>query len=556
MSVVAVSKAGPTGGLVAGRATCRRWRWQVRRGVWQTAPVRCSQESWYLVQAKPADGARTAVDVLVVFYCDDHALERRAIHLVCSSDPGAGPDAYAWLEVPQRVTHLAVVLPADAAARHLATLHLYPVSERDPVAHPAANTPRWSKLHTPQPVTRLRVPPNLAVLAEILSGLRVEVVEPPRTHAELVRAACDAAYVVQRAAAAQLGLTWAALAHLATRSHVFIDLATAADVLGRAGVQTRAIDYHEPHGLMSARVEYGDVATRGFAMQDVLPMSTLEADGGFGLRVLRNSRAWRAHATAHSVATLLSSETPWMSHRGDVVSAAMPTAGGELLLTDLPWIVAGVHGPQVAPRLAAHLLRMHLGLPLGDHLQYWLRGEGTSIIVRDIADVAQRYAPLQTVRWAAPHGHVAHLGLTLPGSPTAKRHCVFHTGRIDTAESHDGLPPEPLMIFMRWLAREQREQTAWARRHLGDLVVTWQFDVHHATKYATNFGSARALPPPTDSHAVRFAAATSSTRKAEARSLPTITLPHDEGLLGDGSLAVQDTLTKALRKAIEQAAAD
>lgn len=554
MAVVAVSKDGPAGGLVAGRATCRRWRWQVRRGVWQSAPVRCSRESWYLVQAAPTDGLRATVDLLVTFYSVGHALEQRAVRLACAHDPGAGPEAYAWIEVPERVTHLSVTLPDAAAVRRLATLHLYPVSERDPVAHPVANTPRWSKLHTPQPVTRLRVPPNLAGLADVLPGLTVEPIEPPRTHAELVRAACDAAYVVERMAAARLGLTWAALAHLATRSHVFIDLATAADVLGRAGVQTRALDYHDPHGLMSARVEYADVATRGFALQDVLPMSTLEPRGGFALRVLRNSRAWRKHAAAHSVATLLSSETPWVSHRGDVVSAALPTAGGELLLTDLPWIVAGVHGPQVAPRLAAHLLRMHLGLPLGDHLQYWLRGEGTTIIVRDIADLARRYAPLQPVRWAAPHGHVAHLGLTLPASPGARRHCVFHTGRIDTMDLHDGLPPESLMIFMRWLAREQREQTAWARRYLGDLVVTWQFDVQHATKYATNFDSAAVLPRPTYAHAVRFAADEQRAKEVATRRLPTITLPHDEGLLGDGSLAVQDALTKALRKAIERAA--
>ncbi len=286
------------------------------------------------------------------------------------------------------------------------------------------------------------------------------------------------------------------------------------------------------------------MATRGFALQDVVPYSWSDVAGQWGLRELRANRSWRRYADQAGFATLLSSETPWEAKHGDVLSAQRAVGGGELIATDLPWLVAGRFGPLVAPRLAAHLLRMHLAAPIEDHIQYWTRWDAGNVVVRDLADLARRYAGLQAVRWTDAPAGMARLGISLTsGTQPASRHTIIETGRIDAAGIHDGLPPEPMAIFMKWLARLVRESDKWARRHLADQIVTWQFDTADGRKYAANYDDlvAASLPPGRAVHVC--------LRLDDQPPPPrgTIVLPADEGLLGDGSLAFQDNLTRRLR---------
>ena len=113
------------------------------------------------------------------------------------------------------------------------------------------------------------------------------------------------------------------------------------------------------------------------------------------MRVLRADRAWKRYADEHGFATLLASETPVARHCGDVLSAARPIGGGELIATDLPWLVAGLHGPLLAPRLAQHALRMHLAGPLDDRVQYWNRWDDGQIVC------ARRVGPRAAISAAA-----------------------------------------------------------------------------------------------------------------------------------------------------------
>jgi hypothetical protein len=93
-----------------------------------------------------------------------------------------------------------------------------------------------------------------------------------------------------------------------------------------------------------------------------------------------------------------------------------------------------------------------------------------------------------------------------------------------------------MIIFMKMLAREAREQTEWARRHLRGLTVIWQFDSAAGRRYAANYASA-----------APFISGTPQTvRLAQAA---------DAGLLGDGSLVFQTQLSARLRRLIEHTAA-
>ena len=143
------------------------------------------------------------------------------------------------------------------------------------------------------------------------------------------------------------------------------------------------------------------------------------------------------------------------------VCAMRPFELGELVVSDAPWMVAGTLGPQLAPALTRHLLRMMLGVPLSDTAQYWNRWDDCSVLVRDISEMPRRYPPLRTVRWASETAELARLGLALPADEADRPHPVLliTSGRVDQCGRHDGVPPEPMAIFMRWLARERRENT-------------------------------------------------------------------------------------------------
>jgi hypothetical protein len=213
---------------------------------------------------------------------------------------------------------------------------------------------------------------------------------------------------------------------------------------------------------------------------------------------------------------------------------------------------------------------MHLGGPLPDCIQYWHTWDDTPILLRDTADLARRYPPLATARWASAAPGLGHLGIGLPAldPQRARRTLVLATGRIDRIALHDGLPPEPMIIFMKLLAREQRERTAWARQHLRDQAVIWQFDSAAGLRYAANYASAGPLLRG-NVRTVRLALepvgpglACGGPRVRLSGGGPPGALPEagvvrfdaDEGLLGDGALEFQARLDAALRRLIEEPA--
>lgn len=529
----------------------RRWVCTAQGGL-VSPPTRCKRHEWYLARARPADGAALRhAALLTTFLNNGETVTQRCLRLHAIETASLGRDLLGWLQTPRDATHVQFCIAPDAEAEHIAAVTLHPVAERDPKCHPWANTPRWSTYRTSPAIRRVVLPSSLAALAEGLNGLTVQTLAAPRSLAELRSAARGAACVIDPQWITQLGLGLADLERLASRSWVVVDLATLARLVSEAGAaDVQLVTHAATNGLMSARVEYADVPTRGLALQDVVPYSALDRQGRFCTRGIKANRSWRQYADDTGFATLLSSETPWARKHGDVLSAMRAVGAAELLATDLPWLVAGTQGPLLAPRLAAHLLRMHLAAPLAEHVQYWTRWGDANTIVRDIADLARRYAPLRAVRWASADPTIAQLGITLaqPGDRPA-RHILFCTGRMDSLEVHDGLPPEPMMIFMKWLAREAREQTAWARQHLAGKVITWRFATADGLKYAVNYDAEPEIAPPPETVRLRMDLAASHGATEDAA--PRITLTDDEGLHGDRSLLFQDTLTGQLRQVIE-----
>ncbi len=540
--------AGPQGGIQVNKRTVRGWRWDAD-GKLTSRPVRCRRDDWYLARARLHEGSGLdQAAVTLAFLQDDVVIDRRCLRLHAPHGPARNGTLLGWMETPEEATHLQLCLEDESLGAHIETLTLYDVAERDPKCHPLANVPRWSRLRPPFNITRVILPQTLHGLGEHLAGVAVEVCDPPKSVAALSRLVRGQVCVLDASWIRSLRLSLAQVEELAGSAWVIVDLDSMARLLRAARVAEVRLETHESdHGLMSARIEYGDVATRGFAMQDVVPYAVVAADE-FRMRVLRASRPWKKYADEVGCATLLSSETPWAKEHGDVLSAARPIGSGELLATDLPWLVAGKFGPLIAPRLAVHLLRMHLGLPLGDHLQFWNRWEDGQIVVRDLGDLTRRYPELSAVRWASDTPGCEHLGVAYVPGQQARRQVMFCTGRIDSVGVHDGIPPEPLAIFMKWLAREAREQTAWARKHLADQIVTWQFDTHEGHKYALNFEAATKLDDPAPT-VVRLRRAGDSAARGSANE---VLLKVDEGIHGDGSFEFQQVLTVRLKRLIER----
>ncbi|MGD8451707.1 MAG: hypothetical protein PVJ57_07805 [Phycisphaerae bacterium] len=543
---------GPAGGVRTTESAMHGWRWNGSAGT-VSAPVRCRREQWYLVSATPAGGVnRQRAEVALRFFNHDEPLAERALWLHAVAECEHCPGLLGWVQSPDKATHVQLGLPGGPEG-WCQEVTFHPVAERDPKCHPLAAVPRWRTYRPPFPIRQVFVPPALEALAEYLPGQEVTTLRP-RSRAELKRRVQGAACVLDPEWAVRQKLTWADLEQIAADSWLMVDLETVWRLLRQTGgVTAQLVTQSAPHGIMSARVEYADVATRGFAMQDVFPYGTIDADGGFAARVLRADRAWKRYADREGFATLLASETPHAQHCGDVLTAAKPVGRGELIATDLPWLVAGTHGPLVAPRLARHALAMHLAGPLSDVLQYWNRWDDGQIMVRDIADLARRYPPLWAVRWASPKPEVVHLGIALPAA-TAGRTLLIRTGRVDNLHAHDGVPPEPMVIFMKMLARDAHEQTPWARRHLAGLNVVWQFDSSAGRRYAANYASAAALDGDreTTTLLVRCADGPADDTDPPAGRTLTERIDLDEGLHGDGSLACQRRLDARLRRRIEE----
>ncbi len=537
----------PAGGIQVNERTLRGWRWDGPTEL-VSRPVRCRREDWYIARATLTQGASLArAEVLIRFLRGEELIEQRCLRLHATSQNGRTGELFGWVQTPENATHLQLCLPDATLTGQVTRIVLEDVAERDPKCHPLANVPRWSSYRPPFPLERLILPGRLSDLAGVLRDPGLTVVNAPSHWSELREIAPGSVCIIDPLWIKLWKLKLADVEALAEDAWVIVDLETAATLLKRArAVSCELVTHVSPSGLMSARCEYADVPTRGLALQDVVPYGTMNEKGEFVMRGIRASRAWKRYADAAGFATLLSGETPWSDRNADVLSAARPVGKGELLATDLPWLVNGDFGHPVAPRLARHLLRMHVGCSIPDHIQYWNRWDSGEVVVRDISDLTRRYAPLRTMRWASDDSQCAHLGLSIMPAEPVERYIMFATGRIDSVGIHNGLPPEPLMVFCKWLAREVQERTSWVRRHLTGTLVTWQFDTRDGLKYAANFASADGVSAKTPRviH-LRRTAASGSEIPDDAE---LIRFPEDEGLHGDGALDYQDKLTRLLRK--------
>jgi len=535
----AESTPGLTGGLQTSQERLRRWRWE-SEALRFSAPVRCKREQWYLARAEPANGAAPTSCPVTLRFCDDADEPILTQRVDLAPIAGAGGGLVGWVQAPPRAARLQIgAPPAGVSALRQVTLH--PIAERDPKCHPLANVPRWSTYRPPFPIERALLPASLAGLAGALDGLEVELLSRPRSLRHIAARAIGAACVIDPAWILQLGWTLHDVERVAAGAWIIVDLDTMARLACAAGVaDTSVATWRSAHEIMSARVEYADMHTRGFALFDVLPYGVVCGRTEFAARVLRATRSWKRYGTRVGFAPILTAQTPWEDRCGDVLSASRAIEQGELVATDLPWLVAGTQGTLLAPTLARRLLRAHLGLPTADPLQFWNRWDEVDVVLRDIADLARRYEPLRTARWLSSTPGFARLGLSA-GPPRAARRLMVSTGRVDLESAHDGVPAEPMMIFMKWLAREMREGTPWARAQLADTSVTWQFDTSQGLRRAPLFDAAD------DSAATRvLALGLDDGEPANGQTLRRLAPPH--GVLGDGCFEFQEALTEALTR--------
>lgn len=553
MRVGAANNTTLAGGVQFRNQVVRPWRWSAA-GEPLSAPVRCKREHWYLVRGYLAPGRTDEIaEANVNFLRNGAMVTRRCITLEAIPDGKPADNLLGWVQTPPEATHLQVRLSLGGDAAPFSRLVLHPVSERDPKCHPLAAVPRWSVHRPPFPLERVVLPGSLRGLAELLPQQEIEILERPRSLKNLAARVIGAACVIAPEWINDLNPSLSDLERICAASWMILDLDTFARLLRRTGrLAPKIAVYEAEHELMSARVDYADVPTRGFALEDVVPYATLVDETSFRTRVLRADRSWRRYAAQSDFAHLLTSETPWVNRSGDVLSAARSIECGMLLTTDLPWLVAGGSERLAAPRLAEHLLRMHLGGPVDDGVQYWTRWNEIPVVVRDLGEIPRRYPPLQAQRWAPTPDGVEHLGLTLPASrgAGAERRLMLRTGRIDLDEPHDGLPPEPFEIFMKWLARERRERTAWAEKYLADTTVTWQFDTREGRKYACLYHAASDRNGPRPENALNLRAER-GRKRVEARPVGPAgggwSLPVTAGIFDDRSLEYQAELTRWLR---------
>ncbi len=506
--------------------------------------MRCQRDQWYLIRAWPRDAAASGrLSLIVGFFAADEVLVQRAVDLQpLPSAPAATSQSYGdWVYAPSGASH--VVLAGSAAdTGAIERIEIHPVAERDAKSHPLANTPRWTTYQPPFPLEHVVLPEELDTLASAAPHAEVSLSAQPTSKAALAKLTRRAACVLSPSWIQALDLTFSDLTQMAGESWIVIDLATAARLLTASGLTVRLRKHAAPHEIASARVEYADVATRGFALQDVFPWGWVDDEGGFASRGLRATAMWKRYADEMGAAPQLAHETSNPAVTGDVLLASQAVGQGELLLTDAPWIAAGAFGAPLAPALARHVSSMLMGAPLDDAVCYWNRWYEDDVLLRDIADLPRRYSELALLRWAAEDDATVRLGLTLAqGQP--QREIMFCTGRIDQTEPHDGVPAEAMIIFMRSLARELREQT---RSALRDTRITWQFDSAAGLHHAPNFPSAGpALANVKESR--RFVVRVSDEPGGASDE---IRVPRWTGVLGDESHAFQAALTSRLMRRI------
>jgi hypothetical protein len=552
MAVKQSGMVGPRGGLRASARALRGWAWN-GRGKLVSRPVRCKKDDWYIARAQAADaGALNRADLLCGFLRDDEVIAQQRLRLRSHGVTERPGELLGWFQTPEDATHLQLCLPDAALAAGIEEITFQDVSERDPKCHPLANVPRWSDLRPPFPLERVVLPRSLAPLREDLDDVEVDLVARSPSLATLRRRARHAACIVDPAWVRDGGWSLADVRRIAQQAWVIVDLDTMVRLVRDAGLaDAKVVTHRSEHGIMSARVQYADVPTRGLALQDVVPYCAVQADGAFCVRAIQAGRTWRKHADDAGLATLLSTETPWEQKHGDILSAIQPVDGGGLLVTDLPWLVAGRQGSLLTPELTRNLLRAHLGRPIPDHVQYWNRWDTAETVIRDIGEMPRRYRPLRAVRWESTQPGRAHLGIMFwPADGPPRRHLMFRTGRADSTDVHDGVPPEAMQIFMKWLAREWREATPWAARNLRETSVTWQFDTDAGLKYAAHYDAATQLDGQR-LEVVRLRMGDAAEDAAAPHA--ELVFPEDEGLHGNQALEFQDALTRHLGDVIKHA---
>lgn len=520
----------PRGGWHVGRQL-HAWNWKSGR-VCVSQANRCNEEQTILIDAQRLDSGPAAYAVVMVrFWSKSKPIGQRAVRLQpLAAD---GQRVLGWVETPLRASHFAVELPAGSPA--LFELNARCVEERCGKCHPLANTPRWSAYRPAFPIERIVLPRSLASLAELFPEFDVTVIDQPKSRNALARAVIGAGCIVPPEWVRGLRLTLKDLELLASAAYLTVDLETVFNVLPRR-VETELVTHRAAHDVTAGRNEYSDVATRGLALQDVFPYGSYES-GRFMMRFLRNTRSWRDYAERQGFATMISSETPEIRTSGHVVLAARPFEHGEMIASDLPWIMLGRFGLPVAPQLARHLLRMLFHAPLPDGVQFWCDWEDTRIVIRDVADLARRCPPLRALRWAK--GSAAQLGLHLPAADDARAHLLIRTGRVDHLIDDAGMPAEPMMIVMKSLAREVRESSEWHRAFLSRVHVTWSFASADGLKYTVLFNASPDRARVT--HELDLTAVGQAARAAA-------------GLLGDGSIGQVAELLARIRRQIELAA--
>ncbi len=540
--------AVPAGGVHAGRGV-RAWR-RRRGAAGFSEPLRCRREQWYLIRARTC-GALRARSVVLRFQRQAHPPLKRAVELRGPDGDGPSPLLLGWIQTPGDATHVELGL-SGAEIGALRELSLFATAERDAKCHPLAAIPAWSTLRPAFPMERVVLPVSLAGLAELLPGRTVEIIDRPRAWRSVAERALGSLCVLDPAWPKALGIGLREIRTLAGGSWLILDLETTAALLRGAGWDVQTVALRDAHGVFSARVSYSDVPTRGFALEDVFPYGTLTADGGFACRALRGGRVWKAASNELSIASVLMLEGPRFEHSRHVLSAMAAEGLGEWIASDLPWLAAGTLGAPLAPRIVRHAFRMLAGSAIADGQQFWNRWDDAAVVLRDIADLPRRFDALRTVRWARDEeSGVARLGLSLGGEESggshgvagARRHLVISTGRIDQTAIHDGVPPEPMLILMKALARGHTAN-AGPKAFGGGTRLTWQFDAADGLRYASHFGSAAELPDTQNVHVLRLHAERALDKPlwvkrdsgAGGAWEQAVRLPEVQGVLGDGSL--------------------
>jgi hypothetical protein len=498
-----------------------------------TASQRCKSERWYLIRVIPAGGIGARAISCSFRGGDDAFIAERAVLLRPVGEALCG-----WVYAPTGAEEVAVYASLSDEKATIGSIDMHAIAELDPKCHPLANTPPWNRYPPPFPIREVIAPDELAWLTGALPTLPIRVTTPPDTYPALKHLVQGRLCMLGDSWVRSLRLSLEEVEALADRSIVVVDLHTFARLITEAEqARTEVETLSAPHELMSARVDYADFCTRGFALQDVFPYGYLNCAGEFAVRFLRATKSWKKYADANGFATILSSETPWEDKHGDVLLSARPTSGGELIVTDLPWLAAGNFGRPLAPQLTLHLTRMLCGADCDAGEQYWTRWADAAVVLRDIAEMTRKYPPLRGLRWTGD-GDLVRLGLMMPASGLARATLLVRTGRIDGRADHHGVPPEPMMIWMKRLAqRTSAAHEAGPVKAAANTHVVWQFESAEGQRYAGLFASAAdALVEPV--HAIDL-------RMHDSGSGEAIELA-DEGLLGDGSLATYVQLASVL----------